>query len=71
MTINKINKWGGINGLSITYPFIISSVVLLMYPPSMRPGVSMMFNVNPALTRDTITGLGTSDFQKIKLFSEM
>ena len=33
-----------------------------MYPPSMRPGVSIMFNVKPALDRDTITGLGPSDF---------
>jgi len=35
-----------------------------MYPPSIRPGVSIMFNVKPALARDTITGLGPSDYSR-------
>jgi len=51
-----------INKQLSTYRFIISSAISLMYPPSMRPGVSIMFNVKPALDRDTITGLGPSDF---------
>lgn len=46
------------------YRFIISSALSLMYPPSMRPGVSIMFSVKPALDRDTITGLGPSDFSR-------
>jgi hypothetical protein len=48
------------------YRFIISSAISLMYPPSIRPGVSIMFNVKPALDRDTITGLGPSDFSRLK-----
>lgn len=40
---------------------MISRAWSFTYPPSTSPGVSMIFNVNPALVRDTITGLGASD----------
>ena len=48
-----------------TNRFMISSAWSLTYPPSTSPGVSIMFNVNPARDRETITGLGPSDCRGI------
>lgn len=55
----------------MTYLLIMSSAKVLMYPPSMRPGVSITFKVNPALDRDTITGLGPSDLLRVKHYTSL
>lgn len=46
---------------------MISTACSLMYPPSMRPGVSIMFKVNPALVREHIIGLRPSDWKALTL----
>ena len=47
--------------LKCAYLFMISTACSLMYPPSMSPGVSIMFKVNPTLVREHIVGLRPSD----------
>ena len=47
--------------LKCPYLLMMSTACSLMYPPSMSPGVSIMFKVNPALVREHIIGLRPSD----------